>query len=66
MCIGTRLMLVPPYGVGLLAYCLGTSTCDLGTIRRRAAILPEQAAILRARELPEPAQFIELPPPTPA
>jgi Transposase DDE domain len=45
---------------------LGTFTGDVGTIRRRTATLPEQAAILRALKLPEPAQFVELTPPTQA
>lgn len=45
---------------------LGTFTGELGTIRRRTATLPEQAAILRALEVPEPPQFTELTPPTPA
>ena len=44
---------------------LGTFTGDIGTIQRRTATLPEQAAILRALQLPEPPQFAQLtPPPT--
>jgi Transposase DDE domain len=42
---------------------LGTFTGEAGTIRRRTATLPEQAAILRALKLPEPPQFAELSPP---
>jgi hypothetical protein len=43
----------------------GTFTGPVGTVRRRTATLPEQAAILQALELPEPPQFAELtPPPT--
>jgi hypothetical protein len=41
----------------------GTFTGPVGTIRRRTATLPEQAAILRALQLPEPPQFAELTPP---
>jgi len=41
---------------------LGTFTGPAGTIRRRTATLPEQAAILRALKLPEPAQFAQLTP----
>ncbi len=40
----------------------GTFTGPAGTIRRRTATLPEQAAILRALQLPEPPQFSELTP----
>ncbi|HET6918175.1 MAG TPA: IS1634 family transposase [Jiangellaceae bacterium] len=43
----------------------GTFTGEAGTIRRRTATLPEQAAILRALNLPEPPQFAQLTPPTP-
>ena len=45
---------------------LGTFTGEVGTIRRRTATLPEQAAILRALKLPDPPQFAELTPPTTA
>lgn len=45
---------------------LGTFTGEIGTVRRRTATLPEQAAILRALELPEPPQFTELAPPATA
>ncbi len=45
---------------------LGTFTGEVGTVRRRTATLPEQAAILRALKLPEPPQFAELTPPPPA
>jgi len=41
---------------------LGTFTGAAGTIRRRTATLPEQAAILRALQLPEPPAFAELTP----
>lgn len=41
---------------------LGTFSGAAGTIRRRTATLPEQAAILRALQLPEPPQFAELTP----
>lgn len=41
---------------------LGTFTGDAGTIRRRTATLPQQAAILRALGLGEPPQFTELTP----
>jgi transposase len=44
----------------------GTFTGEVGTIRRRTATLPEQAAILRALKLPEPPLFTQLTPPTPA
>ena len=45
---------------------LGTFTGEVGTVRRRTATLPEQAAILRALKLAEPPQFAELTPPPPA
>ena len=41
----------------------GTFTGDIGTIRRRTATLPQQAAIFRALNLPEPPQVAELTPP---
>ena len=44
---------------------LGTFTGEVGTVRRRTATLPEQAAILRALKFPDPPQFAELTP-TPA
>ena len=43
---------------------LGTFTGEIGTVRRRTATLPQQAAILRALKLSEPPQFVELSPPT--
>ena len=39
---------------------LGTFTGAAGTVRRRTATLPEQAAILRALQIPEPPQFAEI------
>ena len=39
---------------------LGTFTGEAGTVRRRTATLPEQAAILRALQIPEPPRFAEL------